>query len=125
MVDHTVVIIDDSNVDLELLAQVVGELPGVTVVKFQSGLEAQQFLSVKQRPEVGLILCDYSMPEVNGLDLLQLIRESSMDTPFIFVSAHASLALAKSCKEFGANHFIIKPFISQHLLHNVGRFLAA
>jgi len=113
------VIIDDSEIDLELLAHIVSDLPNVNVYKFQRSVDAIRFFSSHSKLSIDLVLCDYEMPKYNGLDLLIKFRNRNISAPFIFISAYVSSELANLCKSEGATGFIVKPYITHQLLAKI------
>jgi two-component system NtrC family response regulator len=113
------VVIDDNEIDLELLAHVVSDLPNVNVHKFQNSTDAIRFFSNSNKLKIDLVLCDYEMPKYNGLDLLVKFRNRTISTPFIFISAYVSIELANLCKSEGATGFIVKPYITHQLLNKI------
>ncbi|MEM7208202.1 MAG: sigma-54 dependent transcriptional regulator [Pseudomonadota bacterium] len=64
-------------------------------------------------PEV--IISDFRMPGMTGLELLKNLRETAIDTPLIFITAHGDVALAVEAMRNGAFDFIEKPFEPEHL----------
>jgi CheY-like chemotaxis protein len=116
---YHVVIVDDSEIDLELLAHVVSDLPNINVYKFQQGVDAIAFLSSNSKIKIDLFLCDYEMPKFNGLDILIKVRKKNISVPFLFISAHVSVELANLCKSEGATGFIVKPYITNQLLTKI------
>ena len=116
---YNVVIIDDSEIDLELLALVVLDLPNVNVLKFRNSPDAVDFLSKKREVNIDLVLCDYEMPKFNGLDILIKFRKKNISAPFIFISAYISFELANMCKSEGATGFIVKPYVTHELLTKI------
>jgi two-component system NtrC family response regulator len=113
------VIIDDSEIDLELLAHVVSDIPNVNVYKFQQGRHAVEFLSKNDDINIDLVLCDYEMPKLNGLDILIRFRNKNMSTPFIFISAYVNVELANLCRSEGATGFIVKPYVTHEILTRI------
>lgn len=67
-------------------------------------------LELIQTNKPGLILCDYHMPEFDGLQVLAGVRAAphSVDIPFILMSIDESGNLAKRCLGAGANAFVAK-----------------
>jgi CheY-like chemotaxis protein len=116
---YNVVIIDDSEIDLELLAHVVLDLPNINVLKFRNSPDAVDFLSKKREVNIDLVLCDYEMPKFNGLDILIKFRKKNISAPFIFISAYISGDLANMCKSEGATGFIVKPYVTHELLTKI------
>ena len=57
-----------------------------------------------------LVLCDWNMPEMNGLELLQAIRAERAPVKFGFVTSEGSPEMRKTAKESGALFLIAKPF---------------
>lgn len=56
-----------------------------------------------------LILCDLNMPEMDGLEVLENIRQKNADTPFIILSTHGTITRAIKAIKKGADHFVLKP----------------
>ena len=124
MSTHSIIIIDDNEIDLELLANIVSDIPDTLIKKFQSSTEALQFLSLTQNQAIDLVLCDFEMPQLNGLDTLIAFRKMNKHTPFMFITAHATIERARDCKKQGAVGFIVKPYTSYDLLSKVEKLLA-
>jgi len=66
-------------------------------------------LELFEREEVHLILVDLRMPEVDGLEVLSRVRESSPDTPLIVVSGTGIIADAVEALHYGAWDYLLKP----------------
>lgn len=65
-----------------------------------------------------LILCDIDMPEMDGFEVLQLLRQSTSTAaiPFIFLTAQSSKADFRRGMELGADDYLTKPFTQDELL---------
>jgi two-component system chemotaxis response regulator CheY len=116
---YNVVIIDDSEIDLELLELIILDLPNVNVLKFRNSPDAMDFLSSNLEVNINLVLCDYLMPTYNGLDILIKFRKKNISAPFIFISTYNSVELTKLCKSEGATGFIVKPYVTHLLLTKI------
>lgn len=68
-----------------------------------------------------LILCDITMPELDGYDVLTAIRanQQTAATPFIFLTAHSTHEDLRRGMDLGANDYITKPFTRLELLSAV------
>ncbi|MFX0095723.1 MAG: response regulator, partial [Candidatus Hodarchaeota archaeon] len=55
-----------------------------------------------------VIVCDYQMPDLDGLQLLELLRGQSLDTPFIMLTGKGREEVAINALNLGANHYIRK-----------------
>ena len=75
----------------------------------------------KQTPD--LFLLDYMMPELNGFDLIPIIRNYSKhkDTPIIFLTSEGSIDNVTSALALGASDYIVKPFKPETLRDKVGK----
>ncbi|MFT6284964.1 MAG: hypothetical protein ACJAXM_001440 [Arenicella sp.] len=54
--------IDDDDIDLELLALIVSDLPNIDVLKRENNSDAVDFLSSKSKVSIDWMLCDYEIP---------------------------------------------------------------
>jgi DNA-binding NtrC family response regulator len=108
---HRILLVDDEPLNLDLLEQELSEL-GYGVEKAGSGQDALEMIP-KVSPD--LVLLDYQMPRMNGVEVLKEIRQRQMDLPVIMITAHATIERAVEAIKSGADDFITKPFDPDHL----------
>jgi DNA-binding NtrC family response regulator len=70
-----------------------------------------------------LILLDYKLPDMNGLDVLRGVRQVDQDTVVIMVTAYSSIETAVEAIKLGAFNFITKPFQFNQLMLTVDKAL--
>lgn len=68
-----------------------------------------------------LVLLDISMPGLDGISVLKLLRDSNCDAAVIMMSGHGSEELAVECMRHGAEDYISKPFAMDDLLQRIER----
>lgn len=79
---------------------------------FQSALNCLQEFKLHS---ASLIVSDWRMPGMSGLELLQEVRNRDDTVPFLIMSGHASVQVAVQAMKLGANDFIEKPFTFEDL----------
>lgn len=79
-------------------------------------------LSQGIRPEVIVILSDINMPGMDGLGLLQKVKERTPDLPVIMVTAYGDDDRRRQAQEFGAAEFLTKPVDFPHLKRQLEDF---
>lgn len=72
-----------------------------------------------------LILCDWNMPELNGIGLLEKLRESGNETPFVFVTSEGAEDMRKLASDKGAMALIAKPFTAEQFEETLSPVLSA
>ncbi|MGZ3725786.1 MAG: sigma-54-dependent transcriptional regulator [Pseudobdellovibrio sp.] len=82
----------------------------------ENGVKALEILNSKS---IDIVLSDLKMPQLNGLELLQKVRESSPQTSFILMTAHGSIDGAVQAIQAGADDYISKPVEFTELLHRI------
>ena len=106
-----ILIVDDEPFNLDVLEQELTDL-GYAVERASEGAQALSEID-KLAPE--LVLLDYLMPGMNGIEVLHAIRKTHKDLPVVIVTAHGSIELAVEAIKAGADDFITKPFDPEHL----------
>ena len=112
-----ILVTDDSKLLRKKLRGELEEL-GCEVIEAESGKEAIM-QDLKEQPD-GVIL-DIVMPEVGGIEALQVIKEVSPELPIIMLSSAGTTQKLKQTLELGALDFIQKPYGSEQIKQAVER----
>ncbi len=116
-----VLIVDDEVDMLEGLKRLLGyELPGADI---RTTAKPRQALAVLRQEAVDLVLLDIRMPEMDGLELLALLRQQDPELTVIMMTAYGSIETAVQAMRHGAYDFITKPFDSEALVRTVKKGL--
>ncbi len=114
-----VLICDDS-----LLArkQVRKCLPDDFDAEFQTASHGLEALQILRQQEIGLVFLDLTMPELDGVGVLEAIRAEAIDCFVIVISADIQPEMQKRVMELGALAFIQKPVSSDKLIPVLKRY---
>ncbi|MFC5694445.1 response regulator [Pseudomonas sp. GCM10022186] len=119
-----VLVVDDASFIRDLVKKGLRDhFPGIQIEEAINGRKAQQLLA---RAGVDLILCDWEMPEMSGLELLTWCREqdSLKATPFIMVTSRGDKENVIQAIQAGVSDYIGKPFSNDQLVTKVKKALA-
>ena len=112
-----ILVTDDSKLLRKKLRGELEEL-GCEFIEAENGKEAIM-QDLKEQPD-GVIL-DIVMPEVGGIEALQVIKEVSLELPIIMLSSAGTTQKLKQTLELGALDFIQKPYGSEQIKQAVER----
>lgn len=121
MSEFHIVTIDDNNVELELLSQILNNIDNVVVHAFNNAYDALNQVMVLEI-KANLVLCDWSMPGMNGFSFLKAFRTMDKSTPFIMVTSHTEKNFVMESKQAGATGYIAKPYSSRRLIAKVEKY---
>ena len=113
-------IVDDDPAFASLLEGLLKK-QGFLVSKLIDSMQAMGFLA---RNECELVLVDYRMPGLNGLQLLEQIRAQKPNLPAILITNYADLRVAVSSIKLGAFDYVTKPIVPDAFLAVVNRALS-
>ena len=104
-----IIIVDDELVSLTVLKQLVDKLPDCSVEGFT---DAHAALARCEQNDPDLVIVDYMMPQLNGIDFTRRLRalEANRETPVLMVTASGDLEVRDSALQNGINDFLNKPF---------------
>src|SRR5688572_14679477 len=80
-------------------------------------------LAALEKTEIDLIISDFRMPGLSGLDFLELLRDGGRDIPLIMLTGHATIEHAVAAIKAGASDYITKPLQAEQLEHAVNQAL--
>jgi DNA-binding NtrC family response regulator len=104
-VKHKILIVDDDNGNRKLYSRTLNQA-GFDTTEAIDGIDALQEIETT-RPH--MVVSDVRMPGIDGLELLQKVREQYGDLPFLLVTAHADVRGAVSALKLGAVDYLEKP----------------
>jgi DNA-binding NtrC family response regulator len=85
---------------------------------------AAEALQMVAAHHVDLVICDWQMPGLDGIELLRLLREEDQDVPVIMLTAFGTIEHAVTAMRAGATHYLTKPFEHEQLQLTVEQALA-
>lgn len=118
----SVLVVDDEAFAQKLAATVLKQIGVKTVVAAKSGTEALKILS-EPHQKFDLIISDWNMPEMTGLNLLKKVRETWPDMPFIMLTGKTTGDFVLAAKDNGVNGYIGKPFAPAQLIAKIAAVL--
>lgn len=104
----TIVLIDDDATTLAIEKRYTKKFAGVDAMAFTDSEKAADYLKANK---VDLIVLDYSMPKLNGVELIRALRAGSPNqtTPIVMVTSSAFESLKGKVMLAGAQDFLTKP----------------
>ncbi len=104
-----VLVVDDFATMRRIIKGVLKQLGFSNIIEAEDGTLALEEL---KKEEIGLIVSDWNMPNMSGLDLLKAVRgdENLKGTPFIMVTAEGQKENVVEAVKAGVSNYIIKPF---------------
>lgn len=109
-----ILVVDDMSTSRGLIIQALEE---IGVKNIHHAADASQALAIVSKIKIHIILSDYNMPNITGIQLLNTIRsnQSTKSTGFILITGRADKAIIDAGKSLGMNNFIKKPFTTNEL----------
>jgi HAMP domain-containing protein/CheY-like chemotaxis protein/signal transduction histidine kinase len=115
LVGRKVLVVDDDVRNIFALSSVL-ERRGMTVLTAGTGREA--IATIESTPDLGIVLMDIMMPEMDGYETMQVIRQNPnfRRLPIIALTAKAMKGDREKCLEAGASEYLAKPVNTEQLL---------
>jgi two-component system chemotaxis response regulator CheY len=114
-------VVDDSTTMRKILINILATA-GITDV--QQASDGQQAVEAVGAEEYNLILMDWNMPNMLGIDALKAIRAAGKQVPIIMVTTEAEKSRVLEALRAGANNYIIKPFKPEAIISKIQETLA-
>lgn len=117
--DKNILVVDDDSTMLDALKEMLGAA-GYEVTGAANGYQAQNLFVEKH---FDLLISDIVMPDMNGVELVNRVRNMTPNTRVLMVSAHATDATKEKLKHLGVRTLLEKPIRMDALVGAVGREL--
>lgn len=115
----TILVIDDEESILNLVGIILSNR-GFTVAKANDAFKGLELVT---RLKPSLVILDYMMPGMDGLEVLKQIKSHAPDTYVIMFTGKGSEEIAVELMKTGASDYILKPFNNQNLIERIENVL--
>jgi two-component system chemotaxis response regulator CheY len=107
-----VLVVDDFATMRRILKNILKQIGFTKITEADDGSTA---LAALKNEKADLIISDWNMPKISGLELLKAVRsdESMKDTPFLMVTAEAQKDNVIQAVQAGVSNYIVKPFTAE------------
>ena len=119
-----ILVVDDFATMRKIIKNILGQLGFKNIIEADDGTTAWEIL---QKESVDLIVSDWNMPKMSGLELLKKVRadERLKDTPFLMVTAEAQKENIIEAAKHGVSQYIVKPFTPETLKEKLQKIFGA
>ena len=107
---YSIVIIDDEVEILDMLSRFLSRNQNFAVQTFSNPVSALS--SINNNTKYDLVLLDIVMPQMNGLDVLEKLKDMNSDQKVIMMTAYSTLDKVLKSHKIGATNYVMKPFSS-------------
>lgn len=118
----TVLLVEDHKSARETLRLMLMQLGVGNVIIANDGLEALAIVDTKAET-IDLIMCDWNMPKMTGIDFLRQIRGANQTIPFLMITGRGDTNSVDIARQSGVNGYILKPFSLAELEKKLTMFM--
>ncbi|WP_321476866.1 response regulator [uncultured Paludibaculum sp.] len=108
-----ILVVDDSKAMRMIVRRTLRQI-GYGSENVQEASNGDEALALLKNGVPDLMLCDWNMPGMSGLELLRTIRENQQGTRFVFVTTECTEEMRNEAASAGADYLISKPFTADH-----------
>lgn len=121
----TILLVEDSSPLRRTISDILRVAGFQNIVNAEDGRMGLKKL--EETDKVDIIILDWDMPVMNGLEMLKAVRASDAhrDIPVLMLTAHASEEDVINAVQFGATNYIVKPFTPDTLYKKIGKILGS
>lgn len=118
-----ILIVDDSRAMRRIIQRTLRQagFKGHDIVEAENGAEA---LAAVKSESPDLILSDWHMPEMNGIDFKRALNAEGIDTPFGFITSESTMEMRNLAAEAGADFLLAKPFTPDDMEQALGMYVS-
>lgn len=117
-----ILVVDDSSVMRKIVVRTLRQagFGGHDIEEAEDGADA---LAKIEADEPDLVLTDWNMPNMNGIELVRAMKDKSIGTPFAFITSEFTSEMKDQANEAGAVAFLTKPFTAESMESALGKIL--
>jgi len=117
-----ILVVDDSGIMRKIVVRTLKQagFSGHTIEEAENGKDA---LAKIEADAPDLVLTDWNMPEMTGIELVKAMREKKLEIPFAFITSECTTDMKEQASAAGAVAFLTKPFTAETMQSVLGKVL--
>ena len=119
----SVLLVDDEPDIVKMVELVLRDMGINTIYKAQNGIEALDYFAGSVNV-IDLVVCDWMMPEMDGLEFFLRLRSMHLEIPFLMLTQRKTTNDIIAAKDAGVSSYITKPFTAGQLREKVEKLVA-
>jgi len=118
-----ILVVDDFSTMRRIVKNILRQLNFVTIIESDDGSTAREVLQREQRD---LVISDWNMPKMTGLELLKALKadDALKHIPFLMVTAEAQQENIIEAVKSGVSNYIVKPFTAETLSQKINQIFS-
>lgn len=116
-----IMLVDDSRTIRNIQKKVLAQLGHTDIVEASDGVEA---LSAYKESPPDLMLVDWNMPNMDGITLVKMIRQTDKSIPLIMCTTEAEKSRVVEALRAWVNNYVVKPFTAETLSEKINQTLS-
>jgi len=120
--DVKVLVVDDSTIMRKVIIGILEQV-GINSLNILQAADGEEGVQTALNSPVHLILMDWNMPKMLGIDALKAIRAAGNKTPILMVTTEGEKQNVVTAIQAGATNYLIKPFNAEDLREKVEQIL--
>jgi len=112
--DLKILVVDDQLEVRAMIRNMLTELGITQIFEASDGKEAMVFTD-NAMDMIDIVICDWNMPKMSGIDLLKQMRSVYPEVPFLMITGRSDVESVSMAKSSGVTAYIRKPFSPAHL----------
>ncbi|MFK8022366.1 MAG: response regulator [Ilumatobacter sp.] len=118
-----VLVVDDSKAMRMIVIRTLKSTE-LTITEIKEAEDGADALSVLAEYDAELVLCDWNMPNMNGIDFLKAMRANGDNRTFGFVTSESDAGMRQEANDAGASFLLNKPFTAESFTEAVGTLVS-
>lgn len=114
MEDLKILLVEDQQEARAMIRAMLGTLGITQIFEAKDGREALSFVD-SAFDFVDMIICDWNMPSMTGVEFLRQLRTVDQEVPFLMITGRSDIESVSEAKSIGVSGYIRKPFSPQQL----------
>ena len=116
-----ILVVDDSSTMRRIIVNTLGKIGYKNISQAEDGKDALNVVN-KEGP-FELVVTDWNMPNMSGLEFVLKFRETDKDTPILMVTTNATKEDVIEALKAGVNHYVVKPMTPETLHQKINQII--